>query len=330
MLLNIGITSKASSIEFMKILSLAEKWKFNCLWIGEDIDKLHDVFVQASFALLNSSLTVGIGITSVFFRNIANIARAAASLCEIGKTDSNERFRLGIGIGGIQILSRMKIPIKKPLSTIRYATFLLRKIWNGEFITFNSEIFHLKNYYARYGLKQKIPIYFGVRGPKMLSLAGELADGIILSGPKAYLEKAIKIVKKGIKKAKRSEKDINIVVWIPTILSLRKKDLELAKKIVVFVLADMPETVFEMSKIDIGTVKNIQKAYINEGLNSAIKLITDELLNEMIFYGDALELCESFLSMGKYGVNEVVFGPPFGVNKKLAIAQVAKTWRKIS
>jgi hypothetical protein len=85
------------------------------LWIGEDMDELHDVFVQASFALLNSSLIIGIGITSIFFRNISNIARAATSLYEIGKIENNERFRLGIGVGGIQVLSKMNIRIKKPI-----------------------------------------------------------------------------------------------------------------------------------------------------------------------------------------------------------------------
>jgi 5,10-methylenetetrahydromethanopterin reductase len=313
----------------MKILNLAKKLKFKCLWIGEDMDELHDVFVQASFALLNSSLIIGIGITSIFFRNISNIARAATSLYEIGKIENNERFRLGIGVGGIQVLSKMNIQIKKPLSAMRYATFLLRKIWSGEIITFNSEAFRLKSYYARYGLGQRIPIYFGVRGPKMLSLAGELANGVILSGPKTYLKKAVEIIKESIKKAGRSENDVNIVVWVPTILILREKDLELAKNVVAFVLADTPETVLKMSKINMEIVKNIQETCMRKGIDSAAKLVTNELLDEMVFYGDALKLCESFISIEKYGINEIVFGPPFGTNKEFAITQIAKTWRKI-
>jgi 5,10-methylenetetrahydromethanopterin reductase len=323
MLLDLGLTSETPASEFIKMFKLAEKGGFNCLWIGEDLEKPYDIFVQASIALLRTSLKVGTGITSIYFRNITNIARAAAGLHEIGRN----RFRLGIGVGGIQALKKLGISPRKPLSAMREATFLLRKIWNGETITFKSEKFQLKNYYPRFGLKQKIPIFFGVRGLKMLELAGEIADGVILSGPKTYLQKAIEIVKTNARKAGRTENDVNLIVWIPTILISKREELEFAREVVTVVLADTPRNVLNMSKIDVEAVMEIKNT-LKRGLNIAARLVTEEMLNDVVFYGDPQELCSSMRSLEKYGINEIVFGPPFGINKENAISKIARTWRR--
>jgi len=326
MLLDLGVTSQISTEAFAIVLRLAEKGNYHRLWIGEDIDKPHDVFVQASQALLESHLNVGVGITSIYMRNISNIARAAASLAETG----NSRFTLGIGIGGIQNLTEMGITPKKPVQTMREATLLLRRIWKGETITFDSVSFHLKSYFARFGLGQRIPIYFGVRGPRLLELAGEVADGVIISGPKSYVKEAVETVRNGIRKSGRREKDVNLVVWIPTILTQQTKDLELARRVVAFVLADTPRSVLHMSRIKVETAQEVQKTRAQEGIDAATALVTDEMLDDMIFHGSARELCESFLSLEDYGVGEVAFGPPFGVDWQSAIDQVAKAWRKAS
>ncbi len=322
MLLSLGITSSISSADFTRMLDLAEKNKFECLWIGDDINRPSDVFVQASVALLRTSVKVGIGITSIYVRNVSNLARAAVSLYEIG----NSNFRLGIGVGGLQILARMGISTKKPLSAMREATSLLRKIWNGERVTIESDTFHLKDYYVSYGLGQKIPIYFGVRGPKMLELAGEVADGVILSGPKTYLKRAIHTIRKGSKKSNRREEEIRIVVWLPTVLGAGRENLELAKRVVAVVLADMPATVLRMSRVNPEVVKDVREAFALEGIESATAQVTDEIVDDMIFHGSAHELCDSFLTLEDYGVNEVVFGPPYGAHRKLAVSEIATAW----
>lgn len=326
MLLDLGVTSQTSAEEFTRALRLAEKGSYHRLWIGEDIDKPHDVFVQASYALQKSHLNMGVGITSVYVRNISNIARAAASLAETG----DGRFTLGIGIGGIRNLAEMGIAPKKPVRTMHDATLLLKRIWKGETITFNSDSFHLKNYFARFGLGQKIPIYYGVRGPRLLESAGEVADGVIMSGPKSYVKRAAETVRSGIRKSGRRERDVSLVVWIPTILVQRREDLELARRTVAFVLADTPKSVLHLSKINVETAREVKKTCEQKGIDAATELVTDGMLGDMIFHGSAQELCESFLSLQKCGVDEVVFGPPFGADWQLAIDEVARAWRKAS
>ena len=55
------------------------------------------------------------------------------------------------------------------------------------------------------------PIYIAALGPRMLRLAGEIADGVLLSWtPASYLEQAIKLVRDGAAEAGRDPSDVEI------------------------------------------------------------------------------------------------------------------------
>lgn len=64
-------------------------------------------------------------------------------------------------------------------------------------------------------------------------------------------------------------------------------------------------------------------------MKNALELISDEIMDEMLFYGSAQEVCEAFTSLESQGVHEVVFGPPFDRNLKSTITEISKAWRKI-
>lgn len=318
-LLDIGLTSSIPWREFDEILKVADHANaFHALWIGEDIDYSRNVFIQAFYALSRTRLNVGIGVTSIYYHKLVNIARAAATLNEAGK----ERFRLGIGVGGLKILSDLGIKVEKPLQAMREATILLRKIWNGEKVTFKGFCFAFDDYIPYYTTFSKIPLYFGVRGKKLLELAGEMADGVIISGPKTYMEKAIELFK-----SKSENSDKRIVVWLPTILIERREDLEFAKKVVALVLADTPPQVIQLSGIDPTEAEKIRELYIKGNFTRAIECVSDEVLNEMLFYGEVEEVCNDFASLGRYGVHEVVFGPPFGRDANSAVRKISRVWR---
>ena len=204
---------------------------------------------------------------------------------------------------------------------------LLRRMWREEVITFESGSFSFRGYYNCYGLRQ-IPIYFGVRGVRMLKLAGRVADGVILSGPKTYIEKAVEVVRSSAREGGRTEGGLSLVVCPPTFITFTAEELKLAREVATIVLVDTLEGVLKASGIDLETVEAIRRSYLREGVETASRLLEEDVLDEMLFYGEPQELCESFLSLEKLGVNEVVFGPPFGINRELAVALMAEAWRR--
>jgi 5,10-methylenetetrahydromethanopterin reductase len=268
---------------------------------------------------------VGIGITSPLIRNISSIARAVVTLTEIGGDD---RFILGLGVGGLQDLAKLGLTVEKPSVLLRDAVNLLRRVWRGETVTYKGEHFQLEHYHARYGLGYQIPIYLGVRGPKLLELAGEIADGAILSGPKNYLTKAVDQVKKGMRRSEKPERAFKLVVWVPTMVTETKQDVNLVKKIVAIVLADTPTNVLEMAELDTEKVTGIKKAFQRFGVEKAARLVTEELIRETTIHGSSQQICDAFESLEDLGVDEVVFGPPYGANRERAMRQLAEAWRR--
>jgi 5,10-methylenetetrahydromethanopterin reductase len=323
--LDLGLTSGMQLSQISKLSALAQEMGIETVWVGDDLTRENEVFTLASSILLkHGKMNVGIGVTSPLARNITTIARASLTLAQIG---GDNRFRLGLGVGGLQDLKKLGVTFRNPASMLTNASNLVRDIWKGETLTSEADPFKLNRYHSSVKSRQGVPILFGVRGPKLLALAGEVADGVILSGPKTYLTKARNLVRNRLSKRQRSSRDFAYVIWIPTIVTEKPSDLKLVKRTVAFVLSDTPKNVLEMADLDSETVEKITIARQRRDVTYAARLIDDYLLNEVAIHGDAKQVCEKLKTFERLGVQEVVFGPPYGVRPHIAMAKIAKSWR---
>jgi len=324
--LSLGLTT-SSSVERIKwITERADDLGFYGIWIGKDIGSPQEVFTVTSLLLLGTRrVKVGIGVTSPLIRNITTIARAAATLSQMGRG----RFRLGLGIGGLQSLFELGLDAARPNALMRDVATLLRRIWRGETVTFTGNRFRLSNYYARYKPGFATPIYFCVRGPKLLALAGEIGDGVVLSGPKRYIEKAVAIVDQGLRKRRRRRASFRFVVWVPTVIVAKKSDVNLAREAVASVLADTPKALLEMAGIAQERVKPIKAVMVEKGVKGASCLVAEDLLREVAIYGSHEEVSLDLRSLEKYGIDEAIFGPPYGRNPLKAIGGMARAWKRL-
>jgi hypothetical protein len=111
-----------------------------------------------------------------------------------------------------------------------------------------------------------------------------------------------------------------MVIW-------QKSSLSLVKQIVAYVLSDTPENVLEMAELDLVRVARVKNAFQRDGAASAARLVDEVLLNETAVQGDARQICKSLDAFERMGVQEVVFGPPYGAKPRAALEQVADAWR---
>jgi len=323
--LDLGLASSASMSQILRLAAVAERTGVHGIWIGEDIGRGYDIFTQASIMMLNApTKNIGIGVTSPKVRNISTIARAAAALREIDPA----RFRLGLGVGGLQDLARLGLTVEKPVAMLKESVDALRRIWAGETLTLRGETFHLRQFLARYRPGFSIPLYLGVRGPSLLRLAGRIADGVILSGPLAYLKKALEMVRTGAIGGGSTSRPRS-VVWLPTLVVRTKMDRELAKAVAATVIADTPPSVLEMAGISDNAVERIRKTARQRSYRAASKHVTKELLDSFTISGDAKYICEVFQSLAKLGADEVVFGPPYGSSVGRSIHEVIRAWERL-
>ncbi len=307
------------------IASTARRSNISAIWIGEDIDRGHEVFVQASILMLRAPRQrVGIGITSPLVHNISTIARAAAALKEIDPS----RFRLGLGVGGLQDLARLGQTVEKPVAMMESTVNALRRIWAGETVTSQAKHFDLRQYLARYSTGFHVPVYFGVRGPRLIRLACRIADGVILSGPLDYLKTTLNIIRKETA-PRLSRSRLRTVVWMPTLVIRKRRDKELAKLVAATVIADTPPSVLSMIQFPKDSVQSIQRRAREQGLVAASEYVTDELLEIFTVSGDASHVSRTLHSLSKLGADEVVFGPPYGTPASSATREVIKTWERL-
>ncbi len=322
--LNLGLTSSIVVEKAVWIVEEAEKQGLDGVIVGEDLGRRQDVFtLSAIFLMKTNRIKVGIGITSPLYHNVTTIARASSTLNSIGLN----RFILGIGVGGLQDLARAGIRVEKPVEALKEAVTIFRDIWSGRKITRSTRHYQLDNYAYRGG--DSIPIIFGVRGPELLRLAGKVADGALISGSKSYLSRAVKTLNESLQTHGRDIKDFRIIAWMPTTLMVEGKGLEAAKKMVATILGDTPEQALSEIRLDLESIRNVKRMVSLGKEDKALDLIDERMMDEFCIYGDAREVASKLRGLRALGVDEVVFGPPYGRPFKTAIKNLVEEWNAL-
>jgi probable F420-dependent oxidoreductase len=207
---------------------LAEDLGFERVWIIETNDR--DAFAVATeMAIAAKQIAIGTNIVSVFTRTPSLLAMSAFTLDEI----SGGRFILGIGPGGTEIVrDGHGVEFAKPLTRVRESIEVIRGLIGGERLTYSGSQFTIEGgFRLRAGARNPdLPIYISALNPRMLQLAGELADGVILSHAPVQAAAAIREkVADGAERAGRDPDQTEICINLPVgvddpegIISLRK------------------------------------------------------------------------------------------------------------
>jgi alkanesulfonate monooxygenase SsuD/methylene tetrahydromethanopterin reductase-like flavin-dependent oxidoreductase (luciferase family) len=316
---SIGITTHMGVNATSWIAQKSDSLGARSIWIGEDIALGQETFVLTAATLLQSkNVRVGTGIIPVTVHNISTLARAGVTLNEIGAG----RFAYGLGIGGIQDLEKYGIRIKKPVTELRKSVKILRRLWAGETVDTSSEKFALQGFCLGQGDSLKIPIFLGVRGPQMLKLTGKIADGVILSGPFDYLRYAIKMVDDAAEEAGRNKKDVEKVIWVPTIPTFKGIKEKVARRVVALVIADTPDAVLDMLTVNREKVNQVRETVAASSPKEGAEFVDDELLDVFSISGTKEHIVDRFENVARIGATEVVLGPPFSGDWREALVEI--------
>lgn len=316
---SVGITTSMELSATDWIGRNADSLGIEGIWVGEDIGLGQETSILTASLIENSSKArVGTGILPISVHNISTIARTALTLQELG----NGRFVLGIGLGGIQDLQRLGKQIEKPVSALRDTTIALKRLFDSESVTMDSELFNLAGYSLRISQPIDIPIFFGVRGPQMLKLAGKIADGVILSGPQEYLRYAIDTIDKVAIAREDREKEIEKVVWLPTIPTFKGGSEKLARQVVALVVADTPEQVLDLLDIDREKAAKVRETVAALGPKAGAELIDQQFIDIFAISGTKEHMVDRFEEIHSFGATEVVLGPPFSGEWRQAMTDI--------
>jgi len=228
---------------------------------------------------------------------------------------------LGIGAGDKFTLEKIGIERKKPLTCVREAVHIIRKLLSGESVEFNGEIFKFSGAKLTFS-SGNVPIYIGAQGPKMLRLASEIGDGVIInaSHPKD-VEFALRNmdVREGFDIAVCSAFSID---------KNRDVAIQNAKVVVAFIVASCPSDVLNRHGIDEESANAVKEA-LNEAFakgkwKELANAVSDEMVEAFSISGTPDDVIERIEELRRLGITQLVVGSPIGKDKARAIKLIGK------
>jgi len=173
--------------------------------------------VLTRYATVTERVRIGTGVLPIFSRTPASCAQTAATIDEI----SGGRFVLGIGVSHkVTVENWFDSKIEKPVTQMREYASICRAILDGETPP-DGQFFNTKFAFMGYPPRPELPIYIAALSPKMLRLAGEIADGVMLwlCNPDYIRETVVPEVTKGRERAGKSMDGFDIVAAVPVAVS---------------------------------------------------------------------------------------------------------------
>lgn len=171
-----------------------------------------DAFTLASALAMRTGLRIGTAVVPIYNRTPMVLAMTAASMSQL----SGGRFVLGIGTSSENIVERWNgIPFEKPYTRMRETLDVVKRLLAGEKVTYEGETFRLDGYRMTVGYEGEPKVYIGALNKRMLRLAGEMADGVIVNmlGPE-HVKQVLAEVAEGARASGRDPAEIESVARI--------------------------------------------------------------------------------------------------------------------
>ncbi len=190
----------------VEVVRLADDSGFEAVWQAESRLARDPTICIAAFAAATRRIAVGTAIMNMWTRNVATMAQTLATLDDLAPG----RVRAGLGAWWEPMASNVGVKRERPVAVMREIVTTLQRLFRMEKVTFEGTHVRVRNLQidTLEGIPpaKNIPVLVGATGDKMLEMAAEVADGVLLNYflSTEYNRKALKKIKKGCAKAGRS------------------------------------------------------------------------------------------------------------------------------
>lgn len=148
------------------------------LWLWEDCFREGGIATAAIALAVTGSIRVATGVLPMPLRNVALTAMEAATLARTFPG----RFVLGVGHGVQSWMGQAGARVASPLTLMREYVPALRSLLAGERVTVAGRYVTLDDVALDWPSAVPPPVWAAGEGPRTLTLAGELAEGVVLTG----------------------------------------------------------------------------------------------------------------------------------------------------
>ncbi len=308
----LGNEAQLGPSDIQELAVAAEDLGYQQIWMTEGSGR--DFLTQlASIAAATTKIVTGTGILPIYSRSPLMTAMSAAGLASV----SGGRFILGLGVGNRPATQLGHgVRFAKPLDRLRETIYIVRRLLQGDEVTFHGKALRISE--ASLGdaaPQERVPIYIAALGPRMLRLAGEMADGVLLSwAASSYLKEAIRQVREGAISAGRDPDEVEISGYVRVAVTDDEEAgwLELKSQVARYAGSTHYRNYFRFTGF-IYDMDEVERA----GPRSAAQAIGFEMQRELGLVGTAQECRAGLEELRALGLTKPVVAPlPVGDLRK--------------
>ncbi len=277
--------------EAMEYVRYAEARGFEAVWQAESRLVREATVPMAAFAATTERIRVGSGVVNTWTRNVGLLAATFVTLDDLAPG----RVMLGIGAWWEPLASKVGIDRRKPLTAMRETVEVVRRLLAMERVTFHGEFVNVTDIEIDivHGDRspRNVPIYIGATGMRMMELAGEIGDGVLLNylvGP-TYNQTALEHLAVGAARAGRTVDDLDRPQLVVCSLDEdRDRALDRARELVTQYLGQQPH-IMTASGVDPSLLEEIGGVLTwpatEEDIRRAMALVPDEVVQTITAAG---------------------------------------------
>jgi 5,10-methylenetetrahydromethanopterin reductase len=208
-ILGSGLT--AGQVEELGLL--AEELGIARVWVQSFPARRDPLLTLAGFARQSRRIGVGVMPTSPYEVHPLRIADGLLTLNEF----CNGRAAILIGGLGHSVARVTDLKPDRRVSAVRDTVKILKGIRPDRPLDYQGTVYSLKNYQPEWAVQPAPFISVGSTGPRMLAMAGEVADGVMMSDvPLARMPEVMDHIGRGLAAAGRSRESFrvnNFMAW---------------------------------------------------------------------------------------------------------------------
>ena len=229
--------------EAIDYVRYAESRGFEAVWQAESRLVRDAIVPMAAYGAVTDRIKIGSGVINNWTRNAALIAATFSTLDDLAPA----RMMCGLGVWWEPLATKVGVNRRKPLLAMRETVEVVRRLLAMEKVTFKGEFVQVEDIEIDivHGDRspKNVPIYIGATGMKMMELAGEIADGVLLNylvSP-AYNREAMDHLRIGAERVNRNVEQIDRPQLVVCSLDKdRDRALDNARELVTQYLGQQP------------------------------------------------------------------------------------------
>jgi probable F420-dependent oxidoreductase len=255
-------------------------------------------------------LDLGTGVLALQLRTPMVVAMAGATLQAL---HPHSDILLGVGISSPVVTERWHgVPYgDRPLARVREYVTLLRACLSGERVDFAGDFYQVKGFRLGVRLGERRPqIVVGALNPRMLRLAGELADGVLLNYlPASHVGWSVDRVREG--------GDATVYAYVHAGICEREEGVALARRDL-FSYAVVPSYAANFERAGFADeVAEITERHAAGDRAGALAAVSDRMVDAIDVMGDADTVHATMQAYVDAGADVPVLMPlPWGADRR--------------